>query len=82
MLQVQAIPEFRVSLIPGVMSGVSAAIFALSEPGDAIIVQPPLYPPLMHTVRKNGRKLVENPLVLDNGSYCINFEEFSSLITR
>ena len=68
-----------VSLIPGVMSGVSAAIFALSEPGDAIIVQPPLYPPLMHTVRKNGRKLVENPLVLENGRYYINFGELEHL---
>jgi len=67
------------TLIPGVMSGVSAAIFALSEPGDAIIVQPPLYPPLMHTVRKNGRKLIENPLVLENGSYSLNFEELEHL---
>ena len=68
-----------VSLIPGVMSGVSAAISALSEPGEAIIVQPPLYPPLIHTVRKNGRKLIENPLVLNNGNYIINFEELEYL---
>ena len=68
-----------VSLIPGVMSGVSAAIFALSEPGDAIIVQPPVYPPLMHTIRMNGRQLVENQLVLENGRYCMNFEELEYL---
>ena len=74
-----ALNQDSVTLIPGVMSGVSAAIFALSEPGDAIIVQPPLYPPLMHTVRKNGRKLIENPLVLENGSYSIDFEELEHL---
>lgn len=68
-----------VVLIPGVMSGVSAAIFALSKPGDAIIVQPPLYPPLMHTIRKNGRQLIENQLVLEKDSYSMNLEELEHL---
>ncbi len=68
-----------VTLIPGVMSGVSAAMYALSEKEDAVIVQPPLYPPLMHTVRKNGRLLVENPLVVIDGEYRIDFNELERL---
>ena len=70
-----------VSLIPGVMSGVSAALNALSDPGDAIIVQPPLYPPLMKTVQKNGRQLVENPLIIRDGCYYMNFDELEHLCT-
>lgn len=62
-----------ITLIPGVMSGVSAAILTLSRPGDAIVVQPPLYPPLMQTVQKNGRKLVENQLILENGRYVMDY---------
>ncbi len=68
-----------VTLVPGVMSGVSAAIFGLSEPGDSIVVQPPLYPPLMHTVRKNGRQLVENQLLLKDGKYQIDFNDLERL---
>lgn len=68
-----------ITIIPGVMSGVSAAVLALSDPGDAIVVQPPLYPPLMQTVSRNGRKLVENQLVLQDGKYVMNLVELEKL---
>jgi cystathionine beta-lyase len=32
-------------LAPGVVPSISISIFALSEPGDGIIIQPPVYPP-------------------------------------
>ena len=67
------------TLVPGVMSGVSAALYALSGRGDAVIVQPPLYPPIIQTVLNNGRRLVENPLVIKEGRYSINFEELDHL---
>lgn len=69
-------------LIPGVMSGVSAALFALSKPGDAVVVQPPLYPPLMQTVSRNDRVLLENPLVLDGEKYRIHYGELERLFQR
>jgi len=67
------------TLIPGVMSGVSAALYALSGPGDAVVVQPPLYPPLMHTVRKTHRLLLKNQLILTEDRYRINFDELEHL---
>lgn len=67
-------PE-ELTLVPGVMAGVSAALSALSEPGDAVVVQPPLYPPLMKTVYHAGRKLVENHLIIHDGHYKINYDE-------
>ena len=69
-----------VTLVPGVMSGVSAAVLALSEPGDAIVAQPPLYPPLMQTVYETRRRLVANPLTIQDGRYRINFEELEHLV--
>jgi cystathionine beta-lyase len=68
------IADASVTLVPGVMAGVSAAIDALSEPGDAIVVQPPLYPPLMHTVLRNDRQLITNRLMCKDGGYCMNFD--------
>ncbi|MDW7772290.1 MAG: PatB family C-S lyase [Desulfobulbaceae bacterium] len=64
----------EITIVPGVMPGVSAALYALSEPGDGVVVQPPLYPPLMDTVRRTRRLLLENPLVRTDGSYRIDFE--------
>lgn len=69
-------------MVPGVMAGVSAALLALSEPGDAVVVQPPLYPPLMHTVRNNNRRLVQNHLRAQNGRYEIDFAELERLLQQ
>jgi cystathionine beta-lyase len=61
------------------MCGVSAAIMALTSPGDSIVVQTPLYPPLMQTVLRNDRQLLENRLVVVDGGYRINFNELEQL---
>ena len=74
-----AVNRDEVILIPGVMAGVSAALYLLSKPGDAVVAQPPLYPPLMHTVRNNRRLLLENHLVLQNGRYRMNLDELEHL---
>lgn len=71
-----------ITLIPGVMSGVSSALAVLSKQGDGIVVQPPLYSPLMHTVNNNGRLLLENRLVLRDGRYRINFAELEQLFIK
>lgn len=68
-----------VVLVPGVMAGISAAIYSLSDPGDGVVVQPPVYPPLLHTVSKTGRRLLRNPLVSTDGSYQIDFAELDRL---
>ena len=54
---------------PGVVPSLHAAVLAFSAPGDGVIVQPPIYPPFFSAVATTGRRLVENPLVYDNGSY-------------
>ncbi len=47
---------------PAVMPAVRAAIDAVSEPGDAVVVQTPVYFPFFHAIRSKGRRLVLNPL--------------------
>jgi cystathionine beta-lyase len=51
-----------------------AVIEALSEEGDGIIVQPPIYPPFFSAVTDTGRKIVENPLQLVDGEYQLDLE--------
>lgn len=66
---------------PGVVPAISMAILALTEPGDKIIIQPPVYPPFFQCVLKNGRQLVENPLMVVNGRYEIDFDDLKVKIS-
>ena len=59
---------------PGVVPGLALAVHAYTQPGDKIIIQPPVYPPFFAIVRNNGRQLVLNPLQVVNGTYRMDFE--------
>ena len=54
----------RSSLVfaPAVMPAVRAAVLAFTEPGDGVVIQPPVYFPFFDAIRDNGRTVVENPL--------------------
>jgi len=65
---------------PGVVSAVTMLIMALSEPGDKVIVQPPVYFPFFASIKGSGRKMVENPLILKDGRYTFNFENLKQII--
>ena len=54
---------------PGVVPSLHACIMALSKPGEAVIVQPPVYAPFLSAPAATGRKLLLNPLKLENGRY-------------
>jgi len=63
-----------IDFCPGVVSGLSHAIRAFTKPGDAVIIQPPVYRPFFTTVSANNRKLVLNPLIENNGQYTFNYD--------
>ena len=54
------IKDSWIEFCPGVVSGLNHAIRAFTQPGDKIIIQPPVYHPFYSTVENNGRKLVHN----------------------
>ena len=65
-----------VEYVPGVISGVISAVRAFSHPGDNIVIQTPCYPPFTDLSEHNGRHLLRNELVLKDGRYEIDFEDF------
>lgn len=67
-------PEW-IRFAPGVVSALSMLIQALTEPGDKILFQPPVYPPIFLCIGNNGRTPVENPLLVQNGRYEMDFED-------
>jgi len=64
-----------VSFSPGVVPALNMLVLAFTQPGDKIIVQPPVYFPFFSAVENNGRTKVENPLQLVNGRLCIDFDD-------
>jgi cystathionine beta-lyase len=63
---------------PGVVTGLNVIVQALTDPGDKIIVQPPVYFPFFSCVENNGRKLLYNQLVEKDGVYTIDFDDLEN----
>lgn len=59
---------------PGVVPSINAAIMAFTQPGESVIVQPPVYFPFFSAVTQTERVLIQNPLILHNGRYTIDFD--------
>ncbi|MBT9130855.1 MAG: Cystathionine beta-lyase PatB [candidate division WS2 bacterium] len=58
---------------PGVLPAIFVAIMTFTNPGDKVILQPPVYPPFHSVVEGNGRKLVYNQLKEQNGLYVMDY---------
>lgn len=62
-------------MLPCVVSGMKAAVQAFTQPGDRIIVQPPVYGPFYASARDNGREVAECPLRRDDaGRYTMDLQ--------
>lgn len=67
---------------PGVVAGFHWLVQMFTEPGDAVIVNTPVYYPFLHAVENNGRTLVCSELVNNGGCYTIDFEDFEKKIVE
>lgn len=65
---------------PGIVAGINWAVHCFTEPGDKIIIQPPVYYPFATAVKQNGRKLVENILRYDGERYVMDFADLEKQI--
>ena len=66
---------------PGIVFALAQAVRAFTEPGDAVLLQQPVYYPFSQVIRDNGRKIVDNTLVQgEDGRYRIDFTDFEEKI--
>ena len=63
---------------PNVLNSLSMAANLFTEPGDGIIVQPPVFFDFADIIAENGRRMVENPLVLSSGRYEMDFDSLET----
>jgi len=62
----------------GVVPSLNFIISAFSKEGDGIIVQTPIYPPFVSSVKHKNRRVLDNTLVYENGRYHIDFDDFET----
>lgn len=68
-----------ISFCPGVVPAVNLAVLAYTQPGDKIIVQPPVYFPFFTAVTDHNRSLLYNNLIMRDGRLCMDFDNLEAL---
>lgn len=73
---------------PGVVFALGAAVKAFTEPGDAVLIQNPVYYPFTNIIRDNDRRVIDNTLVYEKrvtegkSQYSIDYEDFERKIVQ
>lgn len=67
---------------PGVIPSLAAAILGLTEPGDGIVIQPPVYYPFALRISGNARRVVENPLTLSGGRWEMDLDGLAKVVDK
>jgi cystathionine beta-lyase len=65
---------------PGIVPALNFCTLAYTNPGDSIIVQPPVYFPFFSAVESHGRRLIYNNLKESGGNWEIDFENLRNSI--
>ena len=63
---------------PGVVPALGLIVETFTEPGDKVIIQPPVYHPFFSVVESQGRELVQNPLLYRDGTYEMDFDDLAA----
>ncbi len=70
-----------ITLLPGVVPGLDLCVRAFTEPGQAVVVQAPVYNPIFEGSERNGRRVVRNPLLWTEGRHAMDFARLDAALT-
>ena len=66
----------------GVMPSISSMIRCLTDVGDEILIQSPVYHVFFYVIEDNNRKVLENELIYENGNYRIDFDDLDEKLSK
>lgn len=64
---------------PGIVPALNMCVLEFSDPGDKVVVQPPVYFPFFSAISNHGRELVHNQLVKRDNNYEMDLEHLEKL---
>lgn len=70
----------RVEILSEVVQGMYIALEAYTRPGQGVVVQTPIYPPFLGSIRETGRRLVENRMVTDGNTLGFDLDALAAQI--
>ena len=65
-----------IHFVPGIVPGLGMALKTFTNPGDKVLIQPPVYGPFSWLNTRSGRTLVTNPLKLVDSTYRMDMDHF------
>jgi len=76
------IQDTHLLVSPSVGTSIGAALELVTEPGDTVILQPPVYTDFKPLVTRPHRKVGRNSLVLDGDDYTMDLSSLESIAER
>ncbi|WP_232697802.1 MalY/PatB family protein [Brevibacillus daliensis] len=64
---------------PGIIPALNFIVETFCNPGDKVIIQSPVYYPFANIITNNGCHIANNPLILNNDKYEMNFSELEKI---
>jgi len=71
-----------ITYLPDVVFGLHLAVCTFSEPGDEIILMPPVYGPFFRVVEQNNRVIKECWMKNENGYYSMDYDKLEAVVTE
>jgi cysteine-S-conjugate beta-lyase len=68
----------RIMALPDIMRGVSEILRVITDPGDGVVVNTPVYPPFFAHVADVERRIVSSPLAVSSDGYRLDLERLES----
>lgn len=65
---------------PGVVFALAMAVRAYTKPGEAVLIQQPVYYPFTEVIEDNDRRVISSDLILENGKYITDYKDLEQKI--
>jgi cystathionine beta-lyase len=77
-----AVARNQVELVSEVVQAMHVALVQLTQPGDGVITQTPIYPPFLGVIREHGRTLLANELRRGARGYELDLDDLRAQAKR
>lgn len=71
-----------INFSPGIVPALNMCVMEFTDPGDRIVVQPPVYFPFFTAITNHERELVHNQLLERDGRYEIDFDHLEEVFRK
>ena len=65
----------------GVVPAISSIVRKLTTPGEKVVIQTPVYNIFFNSIINNGCRVLESPLIYEDGAYSMDFEDLEKKLS-